>query len=82
MATMMMIFTMQMMDTEAVGVVAVAMVVMVAVVAMVAMVVVERTLLMTITKGCDKKLQTVGKTSEPRKKLHGDNSDNSTAQCR
>ena len=67
MAMMMMSFTIHMMDTEATGVVAVAMV------AMVAMVVVERTLVTTITKGCDEKLQTVGKTSEQYKQRHSTN---------
>jgi hypothetical protein len=34
---------------------------------------VERTLVITIMKGCVKKLQTSDKTREPYKKMHGDN---------
>jgi hypothetical protein len=34
---------------------------------------VERTLVITIMKGCVKKLQTSDKTREPYKKMHGNN---------
>ena len=63
---------MQMMDTEAIGAETIGLVVEVAMV-LVAMAVVERTLVITIMKGCVKKLQTSDKTREPYKKMHGDN---------
>ena len=57
---------------ETIGVVAVAMVT-VPMVAVEGPTMVERTLVITIMKGCVKKLQTSDKTREPYKKMHGNN---------
>jgi predicted secreted Zn-dependent protease len=66
---------------ETIGVVAVAMVT-VPMVAVEGPTRVERTLVITITKGCGNKLQTSCKTREPCKKMHGNNCVNNMAQFR
>jgi hypothetical protein len=55
---------------------------MVAMVAVEGPTMVERTLVITIMKGCVNKLQTSCKTREPCKKMHGNNCVNNMAQFR
>jgi hypothetical protein len=82
MTMMMTCFSMQMMDTVAAVVAAETIGLVAAETIGLAAEVVERTLVITFSKGCVSKPQTSCKTREPCKKMHGNNCVNNMAQFR